>query len=289
MNSVPYLFSIFIRSDSETRRDLQGLEEMPDETPKDKTQKKSWFRYSLRTLLIVSLVIGLLAGIAINSARRQRDAVQTVVEQYGSVSYEYEVKFSEDGFHIPISEEQYKTWKWIPLPSSWKSGLLKDLEWNVVMVDYSDTFPPGQSLDAGAEKSNYQLLTRFKYLRSLNFENCHLEELLFIKDLPYLNHLNLRLSQPCNLDSLSQLQDLQVLTIDLYQPTIADKEEPVQPLLDFEPLESLTNLNSFFYEQSNYLINKYDEHRLERLHRGSPDVLTLSKFDQVRITDPEKY
>ncbi|MBI3468975.1 MAG: hypothetical protein HY000_38725 [Planctomycetes bacterium] len=53
-------------------------------------RRRHWFQFSLRTLLIVMLVIGVSLGLLVNRARRQREATSAILKAGGSVLYDYQ-------------------------------------------------------------------------------------------------------------------------------------------------------------------------------------------------------
>jgi hypothetical protein len=53
--------------------------------------KSRWFRFSLRTLLLLITALCVWLGIQINAARRQRDAVAAMIKAGGTVVYDYQV------------------------------------------------------------------------------------------------------------------------------------------------------------------------------------------------------
>ena len=53
--------------------------------------KSRWFRFSLRTLLLLIAVLCVWLGIQVNAARRQREAVAAIQSAGGSVVYDYEI------------------------------------------------------------------------------------------------------------------------------------------------------------------------------------------------------
>ncbi len=59
--------------------------------------KRRFFRYSLRTLMLVVTVFCVWMGITANQARDQKQAVEVVLGLGGTVLYEHEI----DGFESP--------------------------------------------------------------------------------------------------------------------------------------------------------------------------------------------
>src|SRR6476659_4651164 len=53
--------------------------------------KSRWFRFSLRTLLLLITALCVWLGIQVNAARRQREAVAAILKAGGRVHYDYEI------------------------------------------------------------------------------------------------------------------------------------------------------------------------------------------------------
>ena len=51
-----------------------------------------WFRFNLRTLLVVLTLVGIGLGIQVNRASRQRRAVAAIEELHGYILYDYEIE-----------------------------------------------------------------------------------------------------------------------------------------------------------------------------------------------------
>ena len=66
---------------------------MSDETTITKpppVRKRRWFRFSLRTFLLVVTVLCIWLGIKVNEARRQKEAVDAILKAGGMVHYDYQ-------------------------------------------------------------------------------------------------------------------------------------------------------------------------------------------------------
>jgi len=50
--------------------------------------KSRWFRFSLRTLLLLIAALCVWLGIQVNAARRQKDAVAAILNTGGAVHYD---------------------------------------------------------------------------------------------------------------------------------------------------------------------------------------------------------
>src|SRR6478752_1724301 len=53
--------------------------------------KRRWFRFSLRTLLLIITALCVWLGMQVNAARRQKEVVDAIVKAGGRVGYDYEV------------------------------------------------------------------------------------------------------------------------------------------------------------------------------------------------------
>jgi len=72
------------------------------------TPKHRWFRFSLRTLLIVVVLLSLPLGWFVRQAQRQRKAVEAIRKAGGLVWYDYEL--DEDGFSTGTEEPPTPAW-----------------------------------------------------------------------------------------------------------------------------------------------------------------------------------
>ena len=53
---------------------------------------RSWFRFSLRTLLLATTVLCVWLAMQVNAARRQKEAVKVILGAGGTVRYDYQYK-----------------------------------------------------------------------------------------------------------------------------------------------------------------------------------------------------
>jgi len=78
-----------------------------------KEQRRRWPRYSLRTLLLVTVVFAVALGWKVERVRRQREAVKWIREKSGWVRYDYEFTFSEKDGSITITGSQEPGPEWL--------------------------------------------------------------------------------------------------------------------------------------------------------------------------------
>jgi Leucine Rich repeat len=141
-------------------------------SPATSQPKRRWFRYSLRTFLIVVTVCGVWLGWKLRAAREQQRAVATVRELGGSVKYDY-----EDGSTGLLLEPP------------WLLELLgRDFFHNVVSVDLY-----AQPFDQKNFGKVFPLLRKLPRLRRLSVEagTIHDDDLQHLSDLKDLKSLYL--------------------------------------------------------------------------------------------------
>ena len=119
-------------------------------------RKRRWFRFSLKTMLIVIMLMGgLLGWIAKETVRaeRQRRAVETIEKANGEVWYDYE-----------FSEPLVRNWKPKPPASAWLEELVGvDPFADVVVVSICEF-----AKDVDVLLEHVKILTRLEYL-DLNY------------------------------------------------------------------------------------------------------------------------
>ena len=146
----------------------------------DPKPRRRWHQFSLRTLLIVVLVLSLPSswlGVKLHEARKQREAVGAILEAGGTVLYEYQ--FDESGKFVAQAEP--------PTPAWLRSLLGDDLFRDVAYVS------PGR--DSGdAELEQLKGLTS---LRRLNLDGGEVTDagLEHLKGLTSLEELDLSHTQ----------------------------------------------------------------------------------------------
>jgi hypothetical protein len=84
-------------------------------------RKRRWFQFSLRTLLISTAVVAAASGwlgSKIEQKRRQREAAQAIIKNFGQVSYDYERVKGKPGFWQPAGA--------MPFGPAWLRAILGD-------------------------------------------------------------------------------------------------------------------------------------------------------------------
>jgi hypothetical protein len=184
------------------------------ETP---VKRRPWFRYSMRTLLILVTVAAIWFGLLAQSARKQREAVQAVLAAGGSVQYDYQRRG-------PQSEPRGQRW----LRKLIGDEYFQEVVGVVVQSNSADDelllqigkLHNLESLTVGALDSNNQRITdaglrhigQAKRLRSLNigFTKVTDQGLGYLAGLPALVHLDLS-STSISDDGLIALKPLKEL------------------------------------------------------------------------------
>ena len=217
--------------------------------------RRRWLRFSLRTLLVGMLAVGIWLGLWVRSARRQQDVVAWVRQQDGEVYYEDDTGSGTD----------YPHWKYLPFPPSWKGQLGRDLEFNVVgiSIEYAseqalDIAPLGglphlerlsiigtpvknleplrhladlEVLDIDTDDANLDPLRGKTNLRALDLYSKQSRDLGPLADLTGLSRLVLNVPAVESLEPLAGLKNLARLAV--YAPNI----ESLEPLAGLRRLE----------------------------------------------------
>ena len=84
---------------------------MPTTNPHPPKPKRRWYQFSLRTLLVFVLLVSVglnWLGVKMHQARKQREAVEAILEAGGEVAYGYQ--FKEDGASVPGATPPGPAW-----------------------------------------------------------------------------------------------------------------------------------------------------------------------------------
>ena len=174
---------------------------------------RRFFRFSLRTILIITLLIGLALGSTLERARRQRDVVTWIQEMRGSAYYDYEI--GDSGMNEINAE---------PPAPTWLVELLGiDLFDEIVTVRL--VFPDQLSdVTPMAELTNLEFLTLI---------GTQVKDVRPLARLQNLKRLNLHETPVCEIEALAELTSLE--TLSLAQTRVND----VSPLANLKGLRFL--------------------------------------------------
>jgi hypothetical protein len=191
---------------------------------------RRWFQFSLRTLLILTLIVAIPCawiGRKIEKKRRERGAVEAIRASGGTASYDYEVPWS----WFDRRDERFSPSYYGPDGPSWLRGMLGEDFFNeivqvdlsrvpVARLDWLDTLPQLRWLRvsrpdlADADLTHIRDLTQ---LRSLELVRTKVSDsgMMYLGRLTKLQHLNLcgtRVTD-AGLVHLKQLPRLQTLVL----------------------------------------------------------------------------
>ena len=202
------------------------MDTMDDAAPQPITPPKShrrWFRFSLRTMMIVVTLLCIGMGVTAYRANRQRKAVETIKKAGGSVGYDYQT----DGDGWPISGD--------PPGPAWLR--------NLIGIDY---FATVVSVTIKSEKGSHDdsvaALAELPQLSSLDMRGKGITDstLLQIKGFTLLNNLCL---------SRTQVSDTGLLNIKgltrLRHVTLVDSNTITDA--GVQHLKGLTHLESVYF------------------------------------------
>jgi hypothetical protein len=135
--------------------------------------KRRWFRYSLRTFLVIVTLICVWLGWEFSSARKQKHAVEAIRAIGGTALYDYEV--DSDG--IPLNPRPDEGWlaRWIGM----------DYVHNVVSVSFPSVHDPGSVPREYEYDEVLPNLQHLSHVFDLTFGNGNLHD----DDLRYLTPL----------------------------------------------------------------------------------------------------
>ncbi len=168
--------------------------------------KRRWFRFSLRTMLLVITVFALWLGLHIHATRRQQQSVMAVQDAGGRVQYDYHYPKGRYG----RNDVSYTATSRVP---QWLLGMLGvDFFHAVVEVDISRDYDYGRK-NPDADDDLLRQLSGFPDLRRLELTHCGItdEGLRHLPAFAYLERLELSYSSVSD-DGLPYIGRLTSLT-----------------------------------------------------------------------------
>ena len=177
---------------------------MTDPELPEKTRKP--FQFSLKTMFVITVMTALILGIWVESARQQRKVVDWALENGATVIYENGRSESQ----LAIPSDVNSSWKWIPLPISWKTGILIDMEWNIVY------FESRNLLSSYPKKSSVFLediepLRKLSDLETVSIAHSNITDISPLTEHTRIKNLTLshsKISDLAPLENLTQLENL---------------------------------------------------------------------------------
>jgi Leucine-rich repeat (LRR) protein len=177
-----------------------------------KPRKRRFLSFSLRTLLIVTLVIGCLLGWQVNKVNRQRKAIQTILALGGHIYFENDSVLRTET--IPPSRMQ----KWL------EKFLPNDYIYNVY----------GVVINEGQDVGNASFIADIPHLKSLYLDRTNVSDLSALSGLTDLKKLTLWATKVKDLTPLASLKNLEYLNLEM------TPVESIAPLHGLEKLEYLS-------------------------------------------------
>jgi hypothetical protein len=171
--------------------------------------RRSWLRFSLRTLLIALTVFGVWLGLRVNAARRQQQAVEAVAQLGGWVRYDFE---AVDGKHNRVPGAT----SWVPAWLLERTG--PDLFHDVVEVNMVYSSHQGRQDNAQGNDAIKDHLHAFPRLEWLLLKEGQASDkcLAAVGRLPRLKRLycwDARLATDAGVAHLGKLQNLEYIHI----------------------------------------------------------------------------
>jgi hypothetical protein len=166
---------------------------------------RSWFRYSLRTLALAILAIGIALGWYVSRARQQRALYQAIYHSNSSAYYDYELDEEDEEQYLP----ERKSWapRWL------HEQLGTDLLHPIVKVHFLDDIQKGRP-DPRQVDDFCRRLTAFPRLRSVCLEYGTDERLRHIGQMRSLERVEIMMGGSVTdrgIEALSGLSQLRVL------------------------------------------------------------------------------
>ena len=186
---------------------------MATEPPKPK-RKRHWFRFSLKTLVLVLTVFGIWLGLLVHRVNKQKEAVQWVKDHGGWVRYDYEWEREKKS---PIEDAE-------PPGPDWLRELIGiDYFTDVTLVGFHN-----------ATVEDIEPLGNLTQLQWLILTDTQVSDITPLRELTQLHVLYLIGTQVTDLDPLRELTQLQQIYLNRTQVS------------DITPLRDLTQLQLLY-------------------------------------------
>jgi hypothetical protein len=213
---------------------------MQTEPPKTEPPKlkRRWFQFSLRTLLIFTLVVAIACawlGSKIEKKRKEREAVEAILKAGGIVVYDYQKPSMISGRTFKPVEEPYG-------PEFLRNFLGENFFSEVYAVQHSNTTLPDEELE---------FLERFPHMEDLNLSGCQMSVAgaARLGRLAAIRSLCLGGASPINFDQIKELKLLE--TLSLSGANVSDA--------DLVGIKQLSQLKTLFLSQTNVTDNCLEE------------------------------
>lgn len=190
---------------------------LPDSPKAEQPHKRRWFQYSIRSLMLVTLVIACVLGYISNEARKQRNAVAWVKEMGGDVEYDY--LFEANGDAIPNAEPPGPDWlrEWIGI------DYFSDVAVVYIYENQVDDLSPLKDLTN---------------LERLLLKNSPVSDISPLAGLTNLTSVDLSATQVSDLSPMKRWDNLEMLWLNN------------TPVKDLSSLKNMSNLEDLFLENT---------------------------------------
>ncbi|QDS99403.1 leucine-rich repeat domain-containing protein [Adhaeretor mobilis] len=271
--------------------------------PADSRPRRRWFRFSLRSLLIATVVVSLFFGLIVRPALEERDATEAIISKWGTVVYDWQVRARGSDSHAK-PERPGPEWLRRWLGAHWFEQVVEVRLSGASYSDDKDRFKAGShlkklpalrslsvnSFDLTVE--DYRLLGNFTRIDELwlntNYETRVQDaaELARNTGLRKLHILRAKVSREALLE-LTKLPNLERLSISCssYDPQTGDilkefqlQDDVTEALVRFFRLKSLSLFGTQITNDGMAELSRLTQ--LEHLTVSSPEI-TGESFEYV--------